>query len=124
MSGFGLLAALVLVLGIGGGVMVFKHHVDEQRQDVARLESALRQERETGARLRAELAYHHRPAYLQRLATPLGLVPATPQQMVRPEELPKLPVADEDRKRDRWLVVLPSGARVVLARRPDVEPQP
>ncbi len=118
MGGAGLVLTLVAVLSLGTGVMVFKQNVDHERQRLARLEQELVEARARQARLRAELAFHHRPAYLARFAAPLGLVPARPTQLTDPAGVPRRPAPVAEGEPAPWLVALPSGERVGLARRP------
>jgi hypothetical protein len=118
MGGAGLVLTLVAVLSLGTGVMVFKQNVDHERQRLARLEQELGEARAATARLRAELAFHRRPAYLARFAEPLGLVPARPTQLVDMAGVPSRPAPVAEGEPAPALVALPSGERVGLARRP------
>jgi predicted RNase H-like nuclease (RuvC/YqgF family) len=123
-GGAGLVLSLLTVVGLGTGVMVFKQNVDHERQRVARLERELAEAEAATARLRAELAYHRRPAYLTRFAGHLGLVPATPTQLTTVEALAPRPAPVAVGEPAPVVVALPSGGRTTLARRPAVGSQP
>ncbi len=118
MGGAGLVLALVAVLSLGTGVMVFKQNVDAERQRLARLDQALARAEAETARLRAELAYHRRPRYLARFADALELGPARPTQLRAPAEVPRRPAPVTAGGPAPVLVALPSGERIGLARRP------
>ncbi len=122
--GGGLITFLALVLLLGSGVMVFKHHVDEERATLARLQRDLQTAREAQARLWGELAYHRRPEYLTSFADALGLMPAGPGQIVTVDALPvePPPVAGDGAR--PHIVALPSGARAILMPRPSPSATP
>ena len=106
-------AAGVLVLG--AGVLVFTQHVDAEARRLQALRAAVVTAHEETARLRAELAYHQRPAYLLGFADALGLVPARPAQLVDLETLAARPAGGDAREQ---VIALPSGALTTLRRRP------
>ena len=118
MGGVGFVCTLVAVLSIGTGVMAFKANVDHERQRLAELERELAEARAATARLQAELAYHRRPDYLARFGDALGLVPATPDRLIRAEAVPRRPMPAAAGEPAPLLIALPSGERVGLARRP------
>jgi len=117
-GGFALVVALLAVISMGTGVMVFKQTVDDDRQRLLELRHELVEARAATARLQAELAYHRRPAYLARFAPALGLAPAQPHQIVDIEHLPARPMPVAEGEPAPRLVALPSGERVGLAPRP------
>ncbi len=119
MGGIGLIAALLMVLGLGSAVMVFKQSVDVERERLGRLADDLEAAEARAAQLRAELAYHRRPDYLATFADRLGLVPGEPVQLTTVDALPHRPEAEAGDSIARpFLVALPSGRRITLLRRP------
>lgn len=125
MGGIGLILTLVGVLALGSGVMVFKQSVEHERKRLAEITAALEDASARTRALRAELAFHRRPAYLAAFADELDLVPATPRHMASLDALPARPERDaEPGDPAPVLVALPSGQRTTLMRRPAQGSQP
>lgn len=103
------------VLALGAGVLVFTQNVDTEARRLDELRTAVAAAHAETARLRAELAYHQRPAYLAGYADALGLVPARPSQLAGLDDLPVRPEAGASNER---IIALPSGAITTLQRRP------
>ncbi|MEO1092762.1 MAG: hypothetical protein AAFX81_19235 [Pseudomonadota bacterium] len=118
MAGWGLLAALLGVLTLGSGVMVFKQYADADERHLRELRRDLAEAHAETGRLRAELGYHRRPSYLLPLAADLGLVPQTPADFIAWDALPPRPEPTTPGIGSPVVVALPSGATIGVALRP------
>ncbi|TVQ37060.1 MAG: hypothetical protein EA356_04615 [Geminicoccaceae bacterium] len=103
------------VLAIGAGVLVFKQQVDAEERRLAELRRAVAVAQAETGRLQAELAYHQRPTYLAGFAEALGIVPTSPQHLVRVDTLPPRP---DGEAAGVAIIALPSGGLATVRRRP------
>jgi cell division protein FtsL len=83
---------LVVLAGAAATLFEIKHEVQALEEELLMTERRIRNERETIEVLRAEWSFLNQPARIERLAREhLGLVPLSPDQIVRVDRLPPRP---------------------------------
>ncbi|MQW85833.1 cell division protein FtsL [Sinorhizobium saheli] len=97
---------IVIMTAAATVTYTIKHRAENKREEVRRLDAAIKLEEDTIDLLKADWALLTQPNRLERLvaafAADLQLAPTPPTQLARPEELPMLkadlPPPEEDKK--------------------------